>query len=164
MAKRKIAETVNIRVNIGNYQHIEISKYAEEEIEYDTAEERIEKENKFTSDLLDNLVRNLDQIPQKVNKVEDTSILKVKESVGKAIPDWMKDNQEPNLAKKKIVQAEAEQTDQVEKVEKKLDTSKTEIDDLLGDSKDEPKKEEKVEVPATSASDNGDLFGDDDLF
>ena len=37
MVKRKIAECINLRVNVGNYQHIELTKYVEEEIEYSSA-------------------------------------------------------------------------------------------------------------------------------
>jgi hypothetical protein len=169
MTKKKIAETLNLRVNIGNYQHIEISKYAEQEIEYETKEEMIEKENAFTSDLLDNLVRNLDVIPQKVSKVEEVSVLKVKESIGRAIPEWMNDNQEPNLAKKKSIQSEAEQVEQAEKVEGNIVKADNEIDDLLGGNDTKSVPEEKVEVENGKTKEKvvvaeDDLFGESDLF
>ena len=45
MSKKKIAETINVRINVGNYQHIELTKYAEEEIEYSSTEELQSKED-----------------------------------------------------------------------------------------------------------------------
>ena len=42
--KRKISECINLRINLGNYQHLELVKYGEEEIEYNNDEERINKD------------------------------------------------------------------------------------------------------------------------
>ena len=49
MSKRKIAESLNIRIRTGDFQHIEMVKYAEEEIEYQDEtqlNERIDHLNK----------------------------------------------------------------------------------------------------------------------
>jgi hypothetical protein len=42
--KRIISESINVRINVGNFQHIELVKQAQEEITYDNEEERVELE------------------------------------------------------------------------------------------------------------------------
>jgi len=126
MECKKIAETINVRINVGNYQHIEISKYAEKEIAYENDAERIEKEDQLTQELLDNIIRNMRTIPERLGK--DTKAVEVFEDrLTKTLPDFMKGSEEPNLAKKKVVQCEAEEKNSTEK--KEASTQKKEVTD-----------------------------------
>ncbi len=42
--EKKIATALNVRINVGNYQHIELTKYAEQSISYDSEDEMIKPE------------------------------------------------------------------------------------------------------------------------
>ena len=152
MEKKKIAETINIRINVGNYQHIEISKYAEQEIEYDSPEEMVEKEDQLTSEIVDNLVRNMRTIPEKLGKDTD-AVEKVEERLTKTLPDFMKGSQEPNLAKKKSIQAEAEEKSNSDAKEEKVKEKEEGVADLVGNDAGENKKEDVEQID-----------GEEDLF
>ena len=88
--EKKIAETVSVRINVGNYQHIEISKYAEKKIEYNNEEEMKKQEDQLTDELIANLVRNMKTIPEKLGKKTD-AVVAVEESIIKAIPKWLEE-------------------------------------------------------------------------
>jgi len=159
MAKKKIAETVNIRINVGNYQHIELSKYAEKEIEYENKEEMIAKEDKLTEELIENIVRNMRRISEKLGK-ETNGVSDVEERITKVIPDFMKGAEEPNLAKKKVVQSEAEEKSNEEKKKassQKASSQEKEIADLV---EEDPVKSEKSDADLFS-DDGDDLFSDE---
>jgi len=142
MEKKKVAETINIRINVGQYQHIEISKYAEKEIEYDSHDEMVQKEDQVTAELVDNLIRNMRTIPDKLGK-ETNAVEKFEDRVTKTIPEFMKGSQEPNLAKKKSIQVDAEEKNNTDA---KNDTKKA-VEDLVED-----KEVEKI--------DDDELFAD----
>ncbi len=124
MAKvRKIAECVNLRINFGNFQHLEFVKYAEEEIEYTTDAERIEQEDKMRNTLVSNIIRTMEEIPVLLKKranetkslVVDQNIAdiqKIDEAVKSRMPDWLKNGDIPNIANqalKREIQVTAEQ-------------------------------------------------------
>ena len=127
---KKIAETINVRINVGKYQHIEISKYAEKEIEYETEEEIAKKEDQLTSELLSNLIRNMRTIPEKLGKDTD-AVIELEESITKAIPEWMKDKTEPNLAKQSNIKSEAEEKGNQDKTAEKKVAVTPEVVSLL---------------------------------
>lgn len=111
MSQRKISECISVRINVGNYQHIELTKYAEESIEYSSEQERIEKEDQLTNDLIISLRRGMKSIPEKLGKGIDQAI-EVEESICKAIPEWLESSAVPNIAngaEKKYIQVVAEQ-------------------------------------------------------
>lgn len=111
MSQRKISECVNVRINVGNYQHIELTKYAEETIEYSTDAERIAKEDKLRDELVASLVRSMKAIPEKLGKGIEQAI-EVEEAIQRAIPEWLENGPVPNIAntaEKKQIQAVAEQ-------------------------------------------------------
>jgi hypothetical protein len=113
MSKRKIADCLNIRINVGNYQHIEITKYAEEEIEYSNDSERVQKENSLRDDLLSSLISSMKTIPERLNKGVE-SVQEVEELIKKSIPAWLSSNIVPNIAnmaKKQEIKVTAEQKD-----------------------------------------------------
>lgn len=114
MSQRKISECISVRINVGNYQHIELTKYAEESIEYSSEQERIEKEEQLTNDLITSLKRGMKSIPEKLGKGIEQAI-EVEESICKAIPEWLENSAVPNIAngaEKKHIQVVSEQKQQ----------------------------------------------------
>jgi hypothetical protein len=96
--KRVISECINVRINVGNYQHIEITKQASEEIEYENDEQRLELEQGLTNDLIDSVIKTMRTVPERLGKgVENAQ--DVEEAIAKAIPEWLEKNP-PNLADK----------------------------------------------------------------
>jgi len=114
MSQRKISECINVRINVGNYQHIELTQYAEEAIEYSTEVERIDKEDQLRDELIVRLKRSMKAIPEKLGKGIEAAI-EVEEAIQKAIPEWLENGPVPNIAntaEKKQIQATAEQKSQ----------------------------------------------------
>jgi hypothetical protein len=116
MAKRKISQGINVRINVGNYQHIELSQYAEEEIEYHAEEDREKAEAELHDDLVSSLISNMRRIPEQLGKTTN-AIQHVEESIQKAIPEWLENNAEPNIAKKKDVQVQAANKDSNDRID-----------------------------------------------
>ena len=146
MAKRVISEAINIRINVGNYQHIEITKQAQEEIEYSSESERLEKEAELSKDIVDSVISSMKLVPERLGKgIENAQ--EVEDAISKVIPEWFNENP-PNLSnvpKKNSDKVAAEQ-------KSNKDEAAGSLDNLLGDSVTE-------EVLATE-----DLFDDNDLF
>jgi len=97
MSKRKIADCVNIRIRVGDFEHIEVVKYAEEEIEYTDAQDRIAKEDALTNSLVDSVMRSLMSIPERLKKGK-TQAIEVEQKIMKAIPAWLANEPVPNIA------------------------------------------------------------------
>ena len=95
--QRKISECINVRINVGNYQHIEIVKLAEEQIEYSSDAERVQKEDQLTTDLVASITRSMKIIPEKLGKGIENAV-QIEESIKKAIPEWLANGPVPNLA------------------------------------------------------------------
>ena len=155
--EKKIAETVSVRINVGNYQHIEISKYAEKKIEYNNEEEMKKQEDQLTDELIANLVRNMKTIPEKLGKKTD-AVVAVEESIIKAIPKWLEEQPEPNIANKAKESNNsviAEQVTQNKKQEQDLDEEKDLLEDPVPGKEEKDNKKEEVKKVEES---------DDDLF
>jgi hypothetical protein len=152
MAKRVISEAINIRINVGNYQHIEITKQAQEEIEYSSESERLEREAELSKDIIDSVISSMKLVPERLGKgVENAQ--EVEDSISKAIPEWL-EKSPPNLAnvpKKNSDKVAAEQKSN------KDDNAKS-LDNLIGDVP------EVVSVVESSTEVVEDLFDGDDLF
>ena len=124
--KRIISESINIRINVGNFQHIEIIKQAQEEISYESEEDRIAQEEALTSDLVTSIVRSMRSVPEKLGKGV-ANAQEVEESIAKAIPAWLNEKV-PNIAdnpKKKLIQVSAEQKSKVDEVDDIFDVEET---------------------------------------
>jgi hypothetical protein len=164
---RKISECVNVRINVGNYQHIEVTKYAEEEITYETKEELIEFENDLTTDLVNSLVRSMKSIPEQLGKgVENAQ--EVEESIATAIPEWLANSPIPNIAnqaKKQNLKIAAQQKDNKDSQSDVLD-----VDEVVAEptpekpSEDVTEPSEDVTEPSEATTDlsDQDLFEDDE--
>ena len=152
--EKKIAETINVRINLGNFQHIEISKYAEQTIQFETKEEMVEKEDLLTTELVENIVRNMRTIPEKLGK-KTQAVQEVEERISTTIPEWLKSNEEPNLAKKKHIADTAKQKQEKDKEEDQI----TEIDTIMSDEKQTP----EPELAKVGDAEETNLFDDSDL-
>jgi len=161
MAEKRIAETLNVRINLGNFQHIELTKYAEKKIEYESNEEMQKKEDELTDELLSNTIRSMRRIPERLGK-KTNAVAEVEERIIKEIPRWLEDEPEPNIAN----EAKEKHNSVVSK--QKDNKEKEEVDDLENISKSSNKNEsnlsneedKKDELPKKDIS--NDL--DDDLF
>ena len=192
--KRKIATSVSVRINVGNFQHIELSKYAEGEIEFENEDARQFLEDELHSDILADLIRNMRELPERLGKKTD-AVPVFEESIKKTVPEWMQSNIEPNIAKQKFDKKNAEvkskaieEKDEMESLLEK-EVAQTVADpnltivthcpkDAVESEKEEEKKEEKEEekeetqtteetlTPPDTSDDLsfGDDFDADDLF
>jgi len=177
MAKRKIAECINIRINVGNYQHIELTKNAEEEIEFDSDSVRIAKEDALRDELVTNMIRSMKAIPERLGKGVDQAV-EVQEAIQKAIPAWLENGPIPNIAngaKEKVIQAAAEQKNNkdsqipipeetpVQKIVEEDVKNLFEDDSPAGNENEKTKEAEKSEISEkTDKEDLGQFFDDDD--
>ena len=163
MTTRKISECINVRINVGNYQHIEIVKYAEEEIEYSTVEERMVKEDQLTRDLIASLSRSMKIVPEALGKGMAEAV-QVEQSVKKAIPEWMKNSPAPNIAKKVEIQVSAAQEDKQAKEKAQVATTvlaevtadivkPVSLEGKDDDASDKPLFEESLEAGESKAVD-----------
>jgi len=157
--QRKISECVNVRINVGNYQHIEITKYAEESISYETEEERVALEEELTNDLVTGIIRSMRTIPEKLGKGVSNA-QEVEEEIINAIPEWLDNHQTPNIAttsnkaQDKINRVAAEQKDNKDQAsEDILDVDEEQIGTPGKTLEDMEERELEVE---------GDLFEDDE--
>ena len=135
MGNRVISESINIRINVGNYQHIEIVKQAQEEISFKNESERISLENSLTNDLVDSLIRSMKAVPERLGKGVPNA-QELEESISKAIPEWL-DGNPPNLinsTKEKLNKSSSEQK-----------VNKSKADDILNVTEPESKPESKPE-------------------
>jgi len=155
MTEKKIAECINVRVNVGNYQHIELTKYAEKTISYNNEEEMVRKEDELTEELVANLIRNMRRIPERLGK-DTTAVIEVEESIAKVIPEWLQNGDVPNLANKaltghnKTVAEQKEERDSHNIVEEKKEVLPEDLKEV---------------VAKKPSNEMDDLFdGDDDLF
>lgn len=97
MSNRKIAECISVRINVAQYEHIEFTKYGEEEIEFSSDEERVKKEDALREDLVASLMRDFREVPKQLGKGL-AQALKVEEAIKKALPKWLSENPIPNIA------------------------------------------------------------------
>lgn len=158
--KRKIAGCVNVRIRAGDYQHIEVVKYAEEEIEYSSKEELKEKEDALNSDLVDCLFRSLKSTASKLGKGQAEAI-EVEESISKAIPAWLANDAVPNIANQAIKVLNTVADKQKAEKDKAIKTEKSVIMEEVDSKmvKDSPVIENVKKTE--DSGDVGDLFEPD---
>jgi len=160
MLKRKIADCIDVLVNLGPFNHIQFTKYAEEEIEFDNDEERIAKEDSLRNDLVTRLLRDMDATTKMVGK-GIAEVQKVEEAITEKIPEWLSNDPLPNIAnvaKKKHIQDGDNQ-------EKRRDDAKARVDEFEEEfgSPETQETQEEQEAQLDAVDDTGDLFEDDEL-
>jgi len=159
MTEKKIGTCIKVLVNVGNYQNIEIAKYAESTISYDSNEEMLAKEDLQTQELLSSLKRDMIKTPEELGRYED-KVEEFTDSVTREMPKWLGEGAIPNVANKAKELKEKTDAKQEESQQSKA-KAVAGIDAILEES-DAPKAEE---VKAEEKEDLDSLFGDDeDLF
>jgi hypothetical protein len=167
MAKRKIADCINIRIRTGDYQHIEIVKYAEEEIEYSNDQERIDCENKLTNDLFENIMRSMKSIADKTGKGK-SEVIEVEQAIAKAIPEWLSNDPVPNIANnaKKVLNTvsnkQKEEKDSEIEIEKSLLNCDSKLKENVATSTSENSSNEKIEEKIEEKSTDESLKTDEE--
>ncbi len=152
MSTRKIAECVNLRINLGNFQHLEFVKYAEEQVEYSSAEELDKKEDSIRNDLIENIMRTLKDVPAMIGKGASEA-QQVEQAIKNKIPEWLSNGPTPNIANyavKKEIQIAASQQETKDVVNRVFDVK---------DVKSVEKVPEKVNEQSPKK-----VVSDDDLF
>jgi len=136
--QKKIAVNVNVRINVGNYQHIEKTVYAEKTISYNSKEEMVALEDLLFKETAENLVRNMKSLPEILGKKTD-AVAKFEDSLVRSIPEWLEKNEIPNLAKDNHNKVTSEQKESEKPKEKQKDNKNEEkskdddMKDLFGD-------------------------------
>lgn len=159
MAEKKIGTCIKALVNVGNYQNIEIAKYAETTISYESDAERIEKEDSQTQELLNSLKRDLQKTPEELGKYED-KVEEFKDSVSKEMPKWLGAGAIPNVGNSAKAVKEKSDAKKAEDVASKSNAVDN-FENMLSDEAT-PVKTAVVEA---EKDDLDDIFADDeDLF
>jgi hypothetical protein len=133
--KRKIANAVEVRIGFGDgYDNVKITKYAEEEISFENDQERKEKEQQLFDDLMVSLVSQIKEIPEKITRKAEEPIQGIEESIKKAIPRWLNEEEVPNIANANLAEANHEGTiDQQKDNRRKQEDKIEELQEILGD-------------------------------
>jgi len=137
--EKKIAECIKVLINLGNYQNIEIAKYAEQNISYSDEKEMKQKEDQLTIDLVDNIIRNMRQIPEKLGK-KTNAIHEVENRLEKSIPEWLTTAPIPNLAnstKNILIDTKNREKEKSEEKNKEVEKDKKDDTDFSIDDNEE---------------------------
>ena len=166
MDEKKIATSIDVLINVGNYEHIQITKYSEKKITYETPEEMVKKEDEFTSELTSDIIRTMRGLPERLGKKTDAVVV-IEEKIQKKIPEWLANNPVPNLAKDKFESTQAKVSNEVSTKKEKENMANNEADKLVESSKstetNKPIDLPKEQIKAVDLG-SDDLFGDEDLF
>lgn len=135
--EKKIATSLEVLIKVAQYESIRLTKYGEAKIEYDSPEERIEKEERLSDEVLLDMITTMKTLPEKLGK-NTNAVVEIQEKIIKRIPEWLEKGPEPNIAdtakkscEKSEAEAHAENERRKEKTEEKTDTTSTEIDELF---------------------------------
>ena len=136
MEQKKIATSVEIMIHVGQFEHIKINKYGEKNIEYSSKEDMVKQEDSLTEELVTDIIRTMRSLPDRLGKKTD-AVRNIEEKIEKRMPEWLSNNNEPNIAKKTYeankIKDNAEQ--EVKQVSTTSDTT-TAIDVELDDDED----------------------------
>jgi hypothetical protein len=159
MEEKKIATSVDVLINVGAYEHLQITKYAEKKITYDSQEEMIRKEDQLTDELVKDIIRTMRSMPDKLGK-KTTAVASIEDKISKKIPAWLEDGVEPNIAntaQKVAIKSVADASAKVETAKEKEAVKTAETKSFLKTELVSPTPVEKTEEKEEE------LF-DDDLF
>ena len=157
MAEKKIAECVKVLINLGNFSNITVAKYDERTISYDTEEERLEKEQQHSRELIEGVIRVVRDVPHELQldnpevaeklKIDPNALEKVEDRMTKEMPKWLGDEDVPNIANMAAeVKNETDNTNVTKKQEKAK--SDSELDELLGSGEELEDRNTSVEEEA----------------
>lgn len=145
--QKKIATSVDLLINVGQYEHLQITKYAETQIEYDSQEDMVKKEDQLTDELVQDVIRTMRGLPEKLGKKTE-AVSAIEEKIIKKIPGWLENNPVPNLAAKKFEEAQGKESARVDAKKESTKEASADVAPL-------------IETNGTESIDTDDLFGDD---
>lgn len=166
MNEKKIATAIDILINVDRFEHIQITKYGEAEINYASEEERKQKEDQLTAETIDDAKRSLDIIVKNLQNKGAQPVEAIKEKIVNKMPSWLEKGAEPNianLAEKNFEKNKANAEADNEKATKDKAEASQEISEIL---EEKPEKKDKPEGTEKKPED-ADIFGDfkeEDLF
>lgn len=153
MQEKKIATSVDLLINVGQYEHLQITKYAETKIEYESKEEMVKKEDQLTDELVADVIRTMRGLPEKLGKKTE-AVSAIEEKIIKKIPGWLENNPIPNMAEKKFEDAQGKESARVEAKKETMKEASIDVENLLGEDSIKSNKEE--------TNTEEDLFGEED--
>jgi len=153
MKEKKVATSVDLLINVGQYEHLQITKYAETKIEYESQEEMVKKEDQLTDELVADVIRTMRSLPEKLGKKTE-AVSAIEEKIMKKVPAWLENNPVPNLAEKKFQEAQGKESIRVEAKNESIKEESVDVENLLGEDSIKSDKEE--------TNTEEDLFGEDD--
>jgi len=131
MEEKKIATSVDILINVGSYEHIQITKYAEKKITYSSPEDMIKQEDLLTEELTNDIIRTMRAMPNKLGKKTSANTA-IEEKIAKKVPEWLQNNIEPNIANNAKTQHDKNKASASVKVEE----AKADIKEVFADKSD----------------------------
>jgi hypothetical protein len=173
MEEKKIATSVEVLIRVADFESIRIAKYGETKITYESTEEMVRKENELNAELVDDLVRNMRSLPEKLGKRAVAPVAAIEDKIQKKIPEWLANNPIPNLAKDASEKGDMQAANKVEAKKEKEASQNDEVAKLvepLAPIPPVPEPVKPVEKPLEKVPEKkidlnaDDLFGDDDLF
>ena len=153
MEQKKIATSVDVLINVGAYEHIQITKYAERSISYGSKEEMLEQEDALTNEVVADLIRSMRSMPEKLGK-KTTANIEIESKIAKKIPEWLNGNVEPNIANNAKTQYDNNKAKASADIEAKKEKENIAIETSVAKNNNSPNP--------IKASD--DIFNDEDLF
>lgn len=97
MAQKKIATGVKVLIKVADFESIEIAKYSETTIDFDSQEDMVAKEEEHNADIVNDLIRSMRELPDRLGK-KTTAVQDIEQKIEGAIPRWLEENPIPNLA------------------------------------------------------------------
>jgi len=174
MFEKKVATAVDILVNVDRYEHIKITKYCEAKIEYETEEERIQKEDQLTLECISDLIRGQDIISKTIGGKVVAPCEAIKGKIAKKLPAWMSEGPEPNIANAALEnhnESVARNDAQTEKAKEQIVEGSVEMESLLEEPQVEIKESQEPAEDVVVTEDkppqqpkSNDSLSDDDLF
>ena len=160
MEQKKIATSVDVLINVGAYEHIQITKYAEKSISYNSKEEMLQKEDELTNELVADVVRTMRSMPEKLGK-KTTANIEIESKIAKKVPEWLNGNVEPNIANQAKTSFNANVAKANANIEAKKEKAAESIKVVEAPKVVETKAEE---APKSTNMSDENLFNDEDLF
>ena len=173
MFEKKVATAVDILVNVDRYEHVKITKYCEAKIEYETEEERIQKEDQITLECISDLIRGQDIISKTIGSKVVAPCEAIKGKIAKKLPTWMSEGPEPNIANAALEnhnESVARNDAKIEEAKEQIVEDSVEMESLLEEPQIETKENQESAEDVVTTEDkppqqkSNDSLSDDDLF
>lgn len=162
MEEKNISTSIEILIRVADFESIRIAKYGEKKITYESEEDRIKQEDRLDAELVEDIVRCMRGIPNKLGKKTISPVAAIEEKIVKKIPEWLANNPVPNLAKESAEKGDMKASNEAESKMVKEEKQSKEVEALFDTPVDNKSAPSPMEKPLDLNAD--DLFNDEDLF